>query len=63
MLSQIRSILTLNVVFMEICFNDFDVDAARLPLAGVELKVRGSVPSITVPRVELHEVVVVDLKS
>ncbi len=48
---------------VDICFNDFDVDTARLPLAGVELEVRGSVPSITVPRVELHEVVVVDLKS
>ena len=48
---------------IEIRFNDFDVAEARLPLAGVELEVSGKVPAVTVPRVDLHEVVVVDLKE
>ena len=48
---------------IELCFNDFEVAAARLPLAGVALEVAGGGSSVTVPRVHLHEVVVAKLKE
>jgi len=42
-------------------FNDFKVDGATLPLSNVSLDVSGDPATVVVPKVELHEVVIVRL--
>ena len=44
---------------VEVRFNGFDIASARLPLSGLDLEVRGAV--VTVPKIELHEVIVAQL--
>ncbi len=46
---------------IEITFTAFQVKSARMPLAGVELDVVGGPPRVTIPQVDLHEVVTVEL--
>ena len=46
---------------IRICFNDPGPRSARLPLQGADLPISGTPATITVPRVHLHEVVLVEL--
>ena len=50
----------LNPIYdVEVRFNGFEIESARLPLSGLDLEVRGSV--VVVPKIELHEVVLAQL--
>ena len=50
----------LNPIYnVEVRFNGFEVESARLPLSGLDLEVKGSI--VVVPKVELHEVVLAQL--
>ena len=42
-------------------FNDLKVESASLPLQNLPLEVKGDPPGVVVPRVELHEVLEVEL--
>ena len=45
---------------VKVTFNQVTARSARLPLRDEELPIAGSPPSVTVPRVDCHEVVLVD---
>ena len=47
---------------ISVLFNDFKVKSAGLPLQDCTLNVTGEPPTIVVPKVELHEVLIVDLE-
>jgi len=46
---------------IRLTFNDFRVHSATLPLSGASLDVSGDPATVVVPKVELHEVVIVRL--
>ncbi len=48
---------------VRICFNHPGPRSARLPLHGADLPISGTPATITVPRVDLHEVVLVELEG
>ena len=48
---------------IEVIFNAFQVKSARMPLADLELEVVGEPARVTVPRVDLHEVVLVEVEE